>query len=466
VVKTSASVQSASSSGSTHAANSAKSAKLETASNGAAATATADNLPLAMPVPVTENVTAKTAQSHPQSSLTNLSAELANGSSPDGLNLHSMASDGSGLAAGLTRAAGNRGGETAGAALPGKASAVAANAPSTSGNIAGASEESEGAEALGSSAIEASAVGEKAPSSGPVGAESGIPQHAVTQSLNQLQAQPGSNVVEPVAPPTTSAELNLGSVSSTAAASQSGQTSEILITVGKTGLTSGVVRTSAQATQRLTHSSGAFEPAQHGIHPVEASLSTDAASLARDPASARGAMNAAGESAGGSSSSAVGSSAHDTFSALDAEAAPGTPTWIHAGAQRAEAGFQDPVLGWVGVRADAGGGGVHASLVPGSTDAAEALGGHLAGLNAYLAEHHTSVDPVTVAAPENGSATGMDQSANQSMHQGAGQNTGSQASPQTSATAATGPELPAQAASSDATTPAIAPGGLHISVMA
>jgi hypothetical protein len=67
VVKTSASVQSASSSGSTHAANSAKSAKLETASNGAAATATADNLPLAMPVPVTENVTAKTAQSHPQS---------------------------------------------------------------------------------------------------------------------------------------------------------------------------------------------------------------------------------------------------------------------------------------------------------------------------------------------------------------------------------------------------------------
>lgn len=444
--KTLASVQSASSLGSAHAANSAKSAKLETASNGTAATATADNLPLAMPVPVTENVTVKTAETHPQSSSTNLSAELRNGSSSDGVNSHSTASDGSGLAAGLTSAAGNRGGETAAAALPGKASLVAANDLSTSGNIEG----------------------EKTPSSGTVGAESGIPQHTAAQGLNQVQAQHGSNGVEAIAPPAASAELNLGSVSGNATASQSGQPSEIPIAVEKTGLTSGG-RTSTQATQRLARSSGTFEPAQHAIHPVEgqsASLSTDAASLTRDPAGARGAMNVAAASAGGSSSSAVGSSAHETFSALDAEAAPGTPTWIHAGAQRAEAGFQDPVLGWVGVRADTGGGGVHASLVPGSTDAAEALGSHLAGLNAYLAEHHTSVDPVTVAAPENGSATGMDQSANQNMHQGAGQNTGSQASPQTSATAATGPELPAHATSSDATTPAIAPGGLHISVMA
>jgi hypothetical protein len=60
----------------------------------------------------------------------------------------------------------------------------------------------------------------------------------------------------------------------------------------------------------------------------------------------------------------------ETFAALDATAAPGRPAWIHTGAQQAEAGFQDPELGWVGVRADASGSGIHAQLVAGSTDAA------------------------------------------------------------------------------------------------
>jgi hypothetical protein len=89
----------------------------------------------------------------------------------------------------------------------------------------------------------------------------------------------------------------------------------------------------------------------------------------------------------------------DTFAALDSDASSPS-TWTHAGTHRAEAGFQDPAIGWVGVRADLNGGGIHASLVPGSTVAAEALGGHLAGLNSYLTEHHSPVANVTLAHPE------------------------------------------------------------------
>jgi hypothetical protein len=89
------------------------------------------------------------------------------------------------------------------------------------------------------------------------------------------------------------------------------------------------------------------------------------------------------------------------FSALDSDASTSNVTWTHTGAHRAEAGFEDPALGWVGVRADLGGGSVHASLVPGSAEAAQMLGSHLAGLNEYLAERHPGVDAVTLAGHEN-----------------------------------------------------------------
>ncbi len=104
----------------------------------------------------------------------------------------------------------------------------------------------------------------------------------------------------------------------------------------------------------------------------------------------------------------------DAFAALDRAVPSVAPTWVHAGAARAEAGFEDPALGWVGVRAQLGGGGVHASLVPGSTDAALALGNHLAGLNAYLAEHHAEVSAVTLSAPESRSANAGNTAAGQS----------------------------------------------------
>jgi hypothetical protein len=191
-------------------------------------------------------------------------------------------------------------------------------------------------------------------------------------------------------------------------------------------------------------------------------------------------MSTTGDVAGSSGASA-GSATRETFAALDAETASGTPTWIHAGSQRAEAGFQDPALGWVGVRADMGGGGVHAALVLGSADAAQALGGHLAGLNSYLAEQHTPVETLTLAAPGGRWAEpgadhqGTNQGMNKGLNQGAGQNTGQGASsePQSSPrpstpalTAAAFPDVSAQTGRPDAAALTARPAGIHISVMA
>jgi hypothetical protein len=159
-----------------------------------------------------------------------------------------------------------------------------------------------------------------------------------------------------------------------------------------------------------------------------------------------------------------------TFAALDAGTSVGTPNWIHAGGRQAEAGFQDPALGWVGVRADLSGGTVHAALVPGSTEAAQALSGHLAGLNAYLAEQQTPVATLTMAAPgTSGMETGVDQSMQQSAGQhgkqnpAAAQQTGAQPGASSSATAVS-------ATTTNAGFDAIAyvggSRGTHISVMA
>jgi hypothetical protein len=88
----------------------------------------------------------------------------------------------------------------------------------------------------------------------------------------------------------------------------------------------------------------------------------------------------------------------DPFRLLDDPHSAPTPSWIHAGTHHAEAGYLDPVLGWVRVRADSLASGMHAALVPSSPEAAQVLGSHLAGLNAYLSEHHTEPPTVTVDA--------------------------------------------------------------------
>ena len=109
------------------------------------------------------------------------------------------------------------------------------------------------------------------------------------------------------------------------------------------------------------------------------------------------AVNAAPHRASGIGGEAGPVGSQDTFAGLDAGSSASRLAWIHAGAQHAEAGFNDPALGWVGVRADLAGGVVHAALVPGSADAAQALSGHIAGLNAHLAEHRIPVEALSMA---------------------------------------------------------------------
>ena len=106
----------------------------------------------------------------------------------------------------------------------------------------------------------------------------------------------------------------------------------------------------------------------------------------------------------------------DTISALDAGTSLGTPTWTHAGGQHAEAGFRDPALGWVGVRADLSAGGIHATVVPNSEEAAQALNGHLAGLSAHLVQQQTPVVSLSMASP---SESGVENGMGQRMQQGA-----------------------------------------------
>jgi hypothetical protein len=147
----------------------------------------------------------------------------------------------------------------------------------------------------------------------------------------------------------------------------------------------------------------------------------------------------------------------NTFSALDA----GTPpaTWLHAGTRHAEAGYLDPALGWVGVRAEITGGTLHAAIVPGSAQAAQTLSGHLSGLNIFLAEHHGESAYVTMAAPDRGLGSNAHQQQQQDSAQ-QNQQTGSSSGR---------PIHPAsQSGSTSRWEPAagVPTGGGHISVMA
>ncbi len=89
-------------------------------------------------------------------------------------------------------------------------------------------------------------------------------------------------------------------------------------------------------------------------------------------------------------------SATETFQALDTAGSRGQFTWTRAGAHEAEAGFNDPVLGWVAVRAEPRSGGVQASVLVSSAESASALSGELSGVQAHLAERQISVHSVTV----------------------------------------------------------------------
>jgi hypothetical protein len=335
--------------------------------------------------------------------------------------------------------AGNRAADKVGTAI---SAGKGAPASGQNGLAAGVSE-LEGEESGGVGGIHAHASGDaeqlsggqSAPESGRMHAQAGAPQPAPVQSQNQVQAPVGGQAVADAA--------------ALAAGNSMGQEAEAGATVSSRAQTSpGSVARSSLDGDRRTLGPGAVKSApgagaagtgQHGGQTVPAQVAgaaVNAPAWVRGPAEMHGPANATGGQ-NEASGAAAETGARATFAALDAGTGPGTPAWVHAGTQQAEAGFEDPALGWVGVRADLGAGGIHASLVPGSAEAAQALGGQMAGLHAFLAEQHTPVETLTMAAPTSGSTLlSADQGA---MQQGSGQNAGqgSFAEPQSNAPPAT-----------------------------
>lgn len=183
--------------------------------------------------------------------------------------------------------------------------------------------------------------------------------------------------------------------------------------------------TSEKATTRATtHDVSERTPSEQSVHSVNTNLThggvTDAvaASVVRDSS-----INAAHSNTSIDhpevASVTSGGSAQAAFTALDS-ASPSTATaWTRTNAHAAEAGYQDPALGWVSVRAQQDTTGLHATVVPVSQDAAQSLGTHLAGLQTYLSEHRTPVDSLTIASPD-ASASGFN--LNQGMNSQSGQN--------------------------------------------
>ena len=454
----------------TRAAESRKSAKLQPASAEAVVTP-ASTLPeivsLVMPASGFAHPQANTAESQKQTSASNLTTGLPESAIRDPLQRSPSNAGSPGSAAGLTSPAGGH------AADQGPAVANASHNASATGDLL-----NRGVTSAPSGEGEVVSARDESPAPGRTESHDENQPQTIPQGQNAIQAQYQTQEVKTVEVPASNLAPSPSPTNADPGLSQSSQPLAMSPMVVKPEV-AGSARSTGPTMMRLAHLASPVEAAQQENHLLgghAGSSALDGSTLSRDPAGAPGAGNTSGNMAGTAPGAAAGAGSRETFAALDAGTTTGMPTWIHAGAQRAEAGFQDPALGWIGVRADGSGGGIHAALVPGSADAAQALGGHLAGLNAYLAEQHTPVESLTLAAPESRSAeAGTDQSASQGMHPGAGQNSGQdgyaepQSNTQVSSPANTVtvlPEISAQPSGLDGTGQAARPGGVHISVMA
>ncbi len=292
------------------------------------------------------------------------------------------------------------------------------------------------------------------------------------QGHEQVSIQQGNQSVNVVTAPIPGDGLNPLPATSIVAA-QSDQLLAVSPILGKQGSTSSGKTLTLES---LRGNSSSAQPLSHPNEVQSIVPAADASAMARALAGTGGTVNTSGERAGASSVAATGPDSREAFATLDATGTPAATTWTHAGTQRAEAGYQDPTLGWVGVRADQSGGGVHAQLVPGSADAAQALGSHLEGLNAYLTEHHTPVETLTLTAPEGGwSGSGSGQGTGEGMQQGAGQQSAQSADASTLSGQSSQPVIQSQASSAqspaflgdmDGITQTASLDGYHISVMA
>ena len=192
-----------------------------------------------------------------------------------------------------------------------------------------------------------------------------------------------------------------------------------------TSLESPAKQRDVTETDRATRASSLWA----GGHLQETHLATVQAAIQPSILSHPAQVQSAGAAASGASrqgspasaaATSTGGTNPDAFSTLDAATAPAA-TWSHGSVHRAEAGFQDPSLGWVSVRAETGTSGIHASVVASTADAAQALSGHMAGLATHLAEHRTPVETLTFSSSGGqSSGTGADRDANQNMQQNEG----------------------------------------------
>ncbi|HEY1768240.1 MAG TPA: hypothetical protein VGG26_11315 [Terracidiphilus sp.] len=225
--------------------------------------------------------------------------------------------------------------------------------------------------------------------------------------------------------------------------------------------------------------SGSVEAASWSAHGLPAPAPATAGEVSAAAHASAGAHQAINPVAGtlrpdgGAFTASSASFSREPFAALDADTSSGPIPWTHAGARSAEAGFEDPALGWVGVRADLAAGGVHAAVVPGSAEAAQMLGTHMAGLQAYLSEQRAPVNTVTMASPS-GMDMGFGQGTNEQMQQGHGRGDAEPGPPPPAENLRAGP-LPGSAGSLAWRLPGVDPGaagrlqaraGGHISVVA
>lgn len=113
----------------------------------------------------------------------------------------------------------------------------------------------------------------------------------------------------------------------------------------------------------------------------------------------------ANQSTGASKETAHGADGGTILAAMDAPLESSGAQWTHVGMREAEAGFNDPSLGWIGVRAERKGSTVVATLVPDSARASQELESHMAGLSTYLSAQHSNVGQLGVAVPESREST-------------------------------------------------------------
>ncbi|MGP8253689.1 MAG: hypothetical protein ACLQHF_16795 [Terracidiphilus sp.] len=210
--------------------------------------------------------------------------------------------------------------------------------------------------------------------------------------------------------------------------------------------------------------------AVEGLH-SQLNASTGGSAVVRDPAGAMPSNPGPGPAV----ETASGTSTAETFTALDGASNSMHATWVHAGAHQAEAGFEDPALGWVSVRAEVNAGGISAVVLPDSAGAAQALGAHMAGLHDYLAEQHSPIESLTLATAQNsGSDTGLGQGAQHEGMQHRGQQQSAEDNPASAQAFSSIPRTPTATAPAQTThlssdeIPAVlsGSGARYISVMA